>query len=363
MSAMTVPPTRLLGLARPAAVATLLVLLLVLLALLVFGFAVSQLAPPVPPKDSDMAMYGRLVDHMRQGEDYYAAARNELAHGHYGMQSVFNWRTPFLPWSLSLLPANVWAQAVFVLITLATALATGRLIFKEMGWIATGAMSIILILTLGTCMVPQTVVFSEFIAGVLILLSASCYGLKLPHVGLAAAALALFVRELSGPYVLLCIYLAWREKRPGELKAWAATLIGYAVYFGWHYYMVKLHQAPGDLADHAGWVQFGGAQFVLDTATFNGIFLIAPIWVTAILIPASCLGLLAWPSEAGKRMALTTFCYLTLFAIIGKSYNSYWGAIYTPVMTVGLVWFPAAIRDLWRDLRVKHSSPSVQQTA
>jgi len=360
---MTATPTRLLGLSRPVAVATLLVLLLVLVGFLVIALAESQLAPPAAPKDSDMAMYGRLIDHMRQGEDYYAAARTELTQGHYGMQSVFNWRTPFLPWALSLLPANAWAQVLFLLITLTTAIATGRLIFKEMGWVATGALAIILILALGTCMVPQAVVFSEFIAGVLILLSASCYGLKLPYLGLAAAALALFIRELSGPYVLLCIYLAWREKRPGELKAWAVVLIGYAVYFGWHYYKVKLHQAPGDVADHAGWVQFGGAPFVLDTATFNGIFLIAPVWVTAILIPASCLGLLAWPSEAGRRMALTTFCYVTLFAIIGKSYNSYWGAIYSPVMTVGLIWFPAAMRDLWRGLKGRRSARGVEQSA
>jgi hypothetical protein len=363
VSSISVPHTRLFGLSRPVAIVTLVVVVLALLGFLAIGFAESQLPQPAAPKDSDMAMYGRLIDHMRQGEDYYAAARNELSHGHYGMQSVFNWRTPLLPSSLSLLPSNAWAQVLFVLITLATATATCRLVFKEMSWIATGVLSIILILALGTCMVPQAVVFSEFIAGVLILLSASCYGLKLPYLGLAAAALALFVRELSGPYVLLCVYLAWREKRPTELKMWAVVLAGYAVYFLRHYYMVKLHQAPGDLADPAGWVQFGGAQFVLDTATFNGIFLIAPIWVTALLIPASCLGLLAWPSAAGRRMALTVFGYVTRFAILGKSYNDYWGAIYAPMMTVGLVWFPAAIRDLWRDLKSQRAEAGVQQGA
>ena len=356
------PHTRLFGLSRPVAVVTLAVVALALLAFLVIAFAESQLPQPEAPKDSDMAMYARLIDHMRQGEDYYAATRTELSNGHYGMQSVFNWRTPFLPWSLSLLPSNAWAQVMFVLITLATAAAACRLVFREMGWIAAGALSIILILALGTCMVPQAVVFSEFIAGVLMLLSASCYGLKLPYLGLAAAVVGLFVRELVGPYVLLCVCFAWREKRPGELKAWAVALAGYAVYFLWHYYRVKLHQAPGDLADPAGWVQFGGALFVLDTATFNGIFLIAPIWVTAILIPAACLGLLAWPGEAGKRMALTVFGYATLFAIIGKSYNDYWGAIYAPMMTMGLVWFPAAMRDLWQDLRVRRQVPKVAQT-
>jgi len=52
-------------------------------------------------------------------------------------------------------------------------------------------------------------------------------------------------------------------------------------------------------------------------------------------------------------MALTLMSYLLLFAFVGKSYNEYWGAIYTPLMSVGLVFVPTALRDLWRTLWVK----------
>lgn len=355
-------PSRFRALPRPAAAIALATAVLVILGLLWIALSVPQTDSAASSNGGDLAMYGRLVDRMRHGEDYYAAARTELSAGHYAMQSVFNWRTPLLPWFLSLFPTLFWPQVLFMLATLLAAGLSCKLVFDEVGWIAAGLLAIVEILALGTCLVPQTVAFSEFAAGVLILLSASAYGLRRPYLGLGAAALALFVRELAAPYVLIAIYLAWRQKRYGELKVWALVLFAYAGYFLWHTHMVQLHQSPGDLADHTGWVEVGGAPFLLDTSAFNGFFLLTPLWVTALVLPLCCLGLLAWPGAAGQRMALTLMTYLLLFAFVGKSYNEYWGAIYTPVMSVGLVLVPTALRDLWRALWVKAETEQAPST-
>ncbi|MDR3473998.1 MAG: hypothetical protein P4M09_20255 [Devosia sp.] len=351
------PATRFAGLPRAAIVIAVVAALLATIAL-VYIALIHQDPPVDPARGSDRDMYARLIDHMRHGVDYYAAARQELSEGQYGMQSVFNWRTPFYASFLALFPALVWPQALIIALAGIAAALACKLMFDELGWIGAGVLVIAEILSLGACLVPRSFLLSEIPTGVLILLSASLYGLRRPGIGQGVAVLALFVRELAAPYVLVCAFLAWRERRYRELAGWIVALLVYAAYFLWHYEMVKLHTLPTDHGDPSSWLQFGGVDFVLNTAAFNGFFLVAPLWVSALVAPAAYLGLLAWPGQAGNRMALTVTLYLALFAVAGKWFDAYWGALYTPLLTLGIIWFPAAARDLWRGLRLPATAPA-----
>lgn len=349
--------TRFAALPRQTALLVVMIAILATVALVYFGLLHQD--PPVDPnRGSDRDMYARVIDHMRHGIDYYAAARQELSEGQYGMQSVFNWRTPLFASFVALFPSLLWPQAVLVLAALLAAGLACRLMFDEIGWIGAGALVIALILGLGACLAPRSFLLSEIPTGVLMLFSAASYGLRRPVLGQASAVLALFVRELAGPYVLVCAFLAWRDRRYRELAVWLVSLVAYAVYFWWHYQMVRTHTLPTDHADPSGWLQFGGADFVLSTAAFNGFFLLTPLWVTALLAPAAYLGLLAWPGPAGRRLALTVTVYLALFSVAGKWFDAYWGALYTPMLTLGIIWFPLAVRDLWRALWLGSPSPA-----
>ena len=343
----TITRTRFAALPRGAALAALLIASVGMIALVYIGLLHQD--PPVDPnRGSDRDMYARLIEQMQQGVNYYDAARQELSDGHYGMQSVFNWRTPTWASFVALFPSLLWPQGIVIAIALLAAALACRLVYESLGWIGAGALVIGLILSLGACLVPRSFLLSEIPTGVLIFLSATLYGTRRPLLGQGTAVLALFIRELAAPYVLVCAFLAWREKRYGELVLWLLSLAVYAAYFWWHFEMVKAHTLPTDHADPSGWLQFGGADFVLNTAAFNGFFLVAPLWVSAILAPAAYLGLLAWPGSSGHRMALTVTLYIALFAVAGKWFNAYWGALYTPLLTLGIVWFPLAVRDLWR---------------
>jgi hypothetical protein len=293
-------------------------------------------------------MYTKLIDRMQHAVDYYAAARQQLTEGHYGMQSVFNWRTPLFAEFVALFPSLLWPQAIIIGVAMLGAVLACRLIYGDFGWRGTGALIPVLIVALGACLVPGGFLLSEIPTGVLILLSAASYGVKRPALGQASGILALFVRELAAPYVLVCAFIAWRERRYRECAVWAVAFAAYSAYFGWHFIMVKAHTLPTDLHDTAGWLQFGGADFVLNTAAFNGFLLLAPLWVNAILAPLAYLGLLAWPGQTGNRLAMTVTVYLALFAIAGKWFNDYWGALYTPLLVLGIIWLPLAARDLWR---------------
>ncbi|HVW91120.1 MAG TPA: hypothetical protein VHB74_00790 [Devosia sp.] len=350
------PVTRLAGLPRRALWGIAMGLLAAIGGLAVLALLHQDAAVSIPQNQRDMATYTLIVEAMHRGQGYYDAVAAALRQNHYGMQSVFNWRTPLLLTGAASFPSLIWPQMLQGIAALVALLLAARLALRELGGIAAALVFVLGLGSLAMVAVPGSVLMAEVPAGVLILLSASAYGLGWRRVGFIAAVLALFIRELAGPYVLVCAVLAWREGRWREVTGWMAAGLAYAGYFLWHMHMVALHVAPGDPADMSGWLQWGGAGFVLQTAQFDGVFAVAPLRVTALILPAAWLGLLAWPGAAGERIGLTVSLYLALFAVAGKPFNTYWGALYTPLLVFGLAWFPFAVADLWRGVAAPPSA-------
>ncbi len=340
------PATRFRDIDRRLAAAILIVTAVGMLVLL--AIALHYNPPPEAPtvNDGDKAMYERLVERMHAGEGYYTAAHTALHTGGYGTQSVFNWRLPTLAWIDSLFPSVGWASFVLGLGALGAILAGAKLVRdtadKPTAYIAAFALG----LSLAACATQAGALFTEIVASVMILASASAYGLKRPVIGFVLALAALFVRELAAPYVLVCIYFAWRDGRRSELLAWAAGLAAFFAFFAWHYMMVKAQSTAGDFGYIDGWIQFGGLPFMLATAAFNGLLIAAPLWVSAFVVPLCILGLIGWRAPEAARIGVTVAAYLAVYSVAGKAFNDYWGALYTPLMTMGLAFAPAAIRDL-----------------
>ncbi len=348
---MALPPTRFSGVGRPAALAILLATLAAIGVLLIVA---AHYRPPTAAASratGDLAMYGRVVERMRAGEGYYPAAHAELSAGKYGTRSVFNWRMPALPFLASLAPSAGWADAVLRLIAIAAGLAAAAAVATQAGRAAGAIALVALAVNLASAATPGGAVFTDIVAGVLILAAVAAYGLSQPLAGLAIALAALFMRELAAPAILVFVFLAWRERRPWELTVWALGLAAFAIYFAGHALAVQAQLGPADTAYASGWVAFGGLNFLLATAAFNGLFIAEPLWQTAILLPLAALGLAAWRGAMGSRAALTVAVYLLLFAVVGKPFDDYWGALYTPLMMLGLALLPAALRDLVLGLR------------
>jgi hypothetical protein len=340
------PPTRFRDVDRRLAAAILIVTAVAMLVLLAISLQYNP--PPEAPttNDGDKAMYERVIERMHAGESYYTAAHTALHSGGYGTQSVFNWRLPTLSWIDSRFPSVMWASFLLGLGALGAILASAKLVRdtadKPTAYVAAFALS----MSLAACATPAGALFTEIVASVMILASASAYGLKRPAIGFIIGLASLFVRELAAPYVLVCIYFAWRENRRSELVAWAAGLAAFFAFFAWHYVMVKSQSAAGDFGYIDGWIQFGGVPFVLATAAFNGMMIAAPLWASAILVPLCILGLIGWRAPEGARIGVTVAVYMASFLIVGKAFNDYWGALYTPLMTIGLAFVPASLRDL-----------------
>jgi hypothetical protein len=342
---MRLPETRFAALS-PAARLGLLVAAAILGVLLLW----TALQPPLPLHDSqgpgDRATYAAIVERLKAGESYYPAAHAELLANNYGTLSVFNWRTPLWPTLLAAIPGSLMLGALAVL-----ALGLAFTLLRRLGdtgfaVIGAAALSLNLVVVLA----GSAVYFAEVPAGLLILVSILGYGLGWRWLGIAAALAGLFTRELAAPYVLICVAFALRDRHWRELLALGVGVIAYTGFFAWHAAMVTAQLGPLDRAYADGWLTFGGLDFMLGAAAFNGTFALLPGWVSALLIPFALLGLAAW--RDGSRAALTVGLYLAAFLVVGKPFNTYWGAMVTPAMMLGVPWAIVALAEI----RLRRSS-------
>jgi hypothetical protein len=344
-----------------------------------FGVAVA-LAPrafvdlsTLPDRPGDVALYRAEVDRIHNGEGYYQAAAAELTVRGYPTRSVFNWRTPLPMWLLGKLPTAALGQALLGALSLALLLMAFEALAREENarqgiGSEPGRQTIVdhrrprcvgPLLRPAACVlwligpVLPTILGDAFVmpvlwAGVLIGLSVCAYGVNRPWLGVTFGLAAVFFRELALPYCLLCAAMAWRQGRRTELAAWGLGLLAWLAFFALHWWQVSGLIAVGARAHRQGWIQFGGAEFVIATVRMNAYLLALPPWITAIYLVAAMVGLGGWSTPLGTRIGLSTCLFVVGFAVVGQSFNQYWGSLVAPLLCFGVARFPASLGDLWQ---------------
>ncbi|MBI1900355.1 MAG: hypothetical protein HYS13_04465 [Planctomycetia bacterium] len=295
---------------------------------------------------TDIDLYAAEIRRIRAGGGYYQAAATELRARGYPTKSVFNWRTPLPMWLIAKLPegmGKVLAAGLASILILATLVVVARegSLFEALlaGLLQFGAVM--------PCFLGQLYVMPVLWAGILMALSACAYSQGRWKLGLGSGLAALFLRDLAGPYCVLCALLAARERRWREAALWGAGLLAYGVFYGVHLGIVRGLMRPEDVAHVHGWVQLGGLPFVISTVQMNSYLLILPQWATAAYFAAAMLGLAGWHNKAGERFGLAVCLYVLLFGFVGQPFNQYWGALVTPLFCFGAARAWTAGRDLW----------------
>lgn len=283
----------------------------------------------------DVELYRAEVDRIRAGESYYQAAALELRSRGYPTRSIFNWRAPLPMWFAGKLPSPDLAKALLGAAGLA-------LVILAFGFVATEhgvgeALVAVLLLTgaILPCLLGDLFVMPELWSGVLIALSAVCYGSGRWKLGVAAGLAALLLRELAAPYCAVCIVIALRERSRRELYAWSIGLAAYAGYYALHIWHVLPLMGASDLAHPHSWLRFGGAGFVISTVQMNAYLLLLPQWVTALYLTCALLGFATWNTPASRRIGLTGAIYLVAFSFVGHDFNQYWGSMTAPLFCLG----------------------------
>jgi hypothetical protein len=297
----------------------------------------------------DAALYRAEVDRIHEGEGYYQAAAAELTSRGYPTQNVFNWRTPLPMWLIGRMPAIVLGKVLLSALALALILAAFEALAREENNVIRRPLACALLLSgpLIPCVLGDLFVMPVLWAGVLVALSICAYGLERPRLGVALGLAAVFVRDLALPYCLLAAAIAYGNRRWKELAAWLLGLAAWGLFFALHWHQVSSLITPDARAHAEGWIQFGGAAFVISTAQMNTYLLLLPQWITALYLAGAMFGLAGWHTPLGLRCGLTVCLYLVAFAVVGHEFNQYWGSLLAPLLCFGVARLPASLHDAY----------------
>lgn len=295
----------------------------------------------------DVALYRAEAERIRGGEGYYDAAAAELRARGYPTRSVFNWRTPLPMWLDGKLPRPA-AKVLLCGLALVLLLSTLAFVQQQAGTLTGVVAGLLMTGAVMPCVLGDLYVMPVVWAGVLIGLSLTSHGLGHTRWSVAAGVSALLVRELAAVYCLTMLAVACWQRRWREALGWLSGMAAYAVFFAVHLTAVLPRISAGDVAHADGWVQFGGAAFLIGVAQMNAYLLVLPAWVAGLYLIAVLSGVAAWPTPTSLRVGMTIAAYVVVFGIVGQPFNQYWGSLLAPTFCLGAAWFPAAVTALWR---------------
>jgi hypothetical protein len=332
-----------------------------MLGMAIAGSRVPETAPaassPVPgaaaahrqqaSRDTDLLLYDRVIERLAAGDGYYPAAVGEMRARSFPVRPALNVRLPTLA-TIQAWLGPVGTMAAAVVLVLAIGLAWWRR-FADEGLAGSERRFAVALILAGSSFLlnPYYHVLHELWAGGLVALSLGLHRPGKCGSALAVAALALAIRELVLPFVLLMGVLAAARRDWREAFAWSALGVCFAVLIGWHQLLVAGHTTLAD-PQGPGWLALRGLPGWIEKIVLSSQLHLLP---AAAGGPVVILALLGW---AGRRTAsgltatLMLAGYGAAFMIVGRNDNFYWGLIVTPVLFAGLALVPAALGDLWR---------------
>jgi hypothetical protein len=301
----------------------------------------------IPNAYTDSMLYKAIVFDVEHGKGYYeAAAAEQRAHGYPTTPAVV-FREPTLTWLLVALHFAALRTAVLIALYLTAILAFFRSLIAARLSMRVRVITVISVVT-GSAIVavPEATYLHEAWAAVLMSMSLVLYREDRwwPSVGLGV--LACLFRELALPYLFVMAAFALYAKRWRELGGWAFGIAAFAAAFSVHLAMTSALHRPGDLVS-AGWIGFGGWNFALTTTKWNLLLHVLPAPLIVLLVCLGIIGLAGSRDGRAQRAALTVGGYLIAFLFAGRFDNYCWGVLYAPLLPLGFVLAPAAVRELF----------------
>lgn len=304
------------------------------------------------PRDHDLALYDRTIERLRAGESYYAFIAEEQRRARFPLRPALAVRLPTLAVLLAWLGETGTLIAAFALLAAVPAAWWVRLGDDPVGR-ARRALAIAL-LAFGCALMTARYFHTlhELWAGMLLALSLGLHRPGRWAASLAVAALALAIRELALPFVLLMAAMAlWRGDRR-EGAAWALLALVFAVALAVHVSAINAMVRPGD-GHSASWLALRGLTGWTSDLVLSSNLRFLPHWLAGPLAMLAVFGWTGWRSAAGAFGALLQLGYGLLFMLAGRPDNYYWGFMVTPALFMGLAFAPMALRGLWQAARLR----------
>jgi hypothetical protein len=302
---------------------------------------------------TDADLYRDILTDFERGQGYYAAAAKEQRAHHYPTAPAQVFREPTLAWLLALLHfRGLQLAALF-------AIYASIIVQLYRGLTGTGKTFAVRIATLSAAItglsiagMSGAVYLHEVWAALLIAASLIFYRAEFWWPSVVLALLACLIRELALPFMFVMAAFALYAGRRREFVAWVAACAVFAGFFSWHLAQAAHFHKPGDLVSN-GWLGLGGWNFVIATAKWNVVLHALPPPLIALAICLGVVGLAGANDERARRAACTVAGYMLAFLVVGRLDNYYWGRLYAPLLPIGWVLSPPAMRDLFERAREK----------
>lgn len=301
-------------------------------------------------RDEDLAFYDRVIERIGHGENYYDFIVEEQRARDYPVRPGLAVRLPTLAWIHASLgePAMI---ALAIALLFACLWAWWKRLGEEPGGARFRLLGTALMAMGGSLGLNRSFfVLHELWAGMLIALA---FGLHRPGrwgAALFVAALALALRELVLPFVLLMAAMAAWRKDWREATAWIMLVAVFAAIMAWHLSLIAVQEVPSDPVG-PDWLVLRGLSGWLGNIVLSSNLRLLPHELASPVVILMALGWAGWKSSAGTTGTFLYLGYGLAFMLGGRANNFYWGAVVAPAMFIGLAFLPMALPSLVRAAR------------
>lgn len=301
-------------------------------------------------RDTDLRLYDRIAERVGAGENYYRVAVEEQRARDFPVRPGLAVRLPTLAYVSGAL--GEWGMIVLAaLLALGTLAAWYWRLEHEPGG-SDQRVYILLLLVIGAAsgFKPQYLALHEVWAGMLLALALALHRRKRWFGAFVAAALALALRELALPFVLLMAALALMRGDRREAAAWGGLMLVFGISLAWHLAQVAQVTGPADPLS-PGWLAWRGLGGWTANVILSSPLYLLPGWLAAPLVLLPLIGWAGWKSDLGLAGLLLCAGYGAAFMIAGRDANFYWALVVMPVWFIGLAFVPRTLAGLWNSAR------------
>jgi hypothetical protein len=298
-----------------------------------------------PGGEADIALYAGIVEAMRHGAGYYTAAASALRDGGYPLHPFLTFRLPGLAIAESVLPPLLVAILLLAVVVGAASAWCLRMRKVVRSGFAFAAALVLVVLALLMFAQPQLTAFHEIWVGPLIALSLALRRPGRWQEAVLVALIAMLIRETALLFALVMGALALIEGARREALGWAAAIALFAVVLACHAVAATAAADPLDPAS-PGWSGLLGFGFAVRAIVLTTPFTVLPVALAAPLVGLALFGWASWADPTGLRGTATLVVYIALLGIAAHADTFYWAALIGPIVPLGLVFVPDALRTL-----------------
>lgn len=324
-------------------------LIIALLALLVAA-SWSPATAPAPrvrtseAQHSDLRLYRDIIAGVGGGGGYYQIAAEELRKGNYPLKPFITFRLPTHATIYAALGERAMV-AIYWLMSAGLIIAWWQRLKNCLPFPLLGAAMVLIGGGLGGLLQPQTGLFHESWAALLLALMIAIHRPERAWPAILAGGAALMIRELALPMILAMGGLALLEKRWREAAGWAAVIAIFVVYLMLHARWVGQVVLPTDPVS-PGWSAALGLQFALKSIAKVTFGMRLPNVLAAALLMLSLFGWASVRAGWALRVAILLAGFGAMLALFARTDTFYWALIMAPLSFAGLVFVPKAVADL-----------------